>query len=60
MFEGDHYETLAICRTLDLTRAAFAVAIEGEARRPVRELEPDPHRETASRKRLVRADPGAW
>jgi hypothetical protein len=26
-FEGDRYETLAICRTLDLARAAFAVAI---------------------------------
>jgi hypothetical protein len=24
-FEGDHYETLAICRTLALARAAFAV-----------------------------------
>ena len=27
-FEGDRYETLAICRTLALARAAFAVAIE--------------------------------
>jgi len=25
---GDHYETLAICRTLALARAAFDVAIE--------------------------------
>jgi hypothetical protein len=27
-FEGDHYETLAICRTLALARAAFAAAVE--------------------------------
>jgi hypothetical protein len=27
-FEGDRYETLAICRTLDLARAAFEVAIK--------------------------------
>jgi hypothetical protein len=27
-FEGDQYETLAICRTLDLTHAAFEVAIK--------------------------------
>jgi hypothetical protein len=26
-FEGDRYETLAICRTLDLAHAASAVAI---------------------------------
>jgi ATP/maltotriose-dependent transcriptional regulator MalT len=26
-FEGDHYETLAICRTLALARAAFAAAV---------------------------------
>jgi hypothetical protein len=26
-FEGDSYETLAICRTLDHAHAAFAVAI---------------------------------
>jgi hypothetical protein len=26
-FEGDRYETLAICRTLDLAHAAFKVAI---------------------------------
>jgi hypothetical protein len=31
-FEGDRNETLAICRTLDLARAAY----RGEARRPVR------------------------
>ncbi len=27
-FEGDRYETLAICRTLALARAAFKIAIE--------------------------------
>ena len=27
-FEGDHYETLAICRSLALARAAFKAAIE--------------------------------
>jgi hypothetical protein len=26
-FEGDQYETLAICRSLDLARAAFAAEI---------------------------------
>jgi hypothetical protein len=26
-FEGDQYETLAICRSLDLARAAFNAAI---------------------------------
>jgi hypothetical protein len=26
-FEGDQYETLAICRSLDLAQGAFAVAI---------------------------------
>jgi hypothetical protein len=26
-FEGDRYETLAICRSLELARAAFAAAI---------------------------------
>jgi hypothetical protein len=26
-FEGDQYETLAICRSLELARAAFKVAI---------------------------------
>jgi hypothetical protein len=26
-FEGDHYETLAICRSLDLAQGAFAVAV---------------------------------
>jgi hypothetical protein len=26
-FEGDQYETLAICRSLELARAAFAAAI---------------------------------
>jgi hypothetical protein len=26
-FDGDRYDTLTICRTLDLARAAFAVAI---------------------------------
>jgi hypothetical protein len=26
-FEGDRYETLAICRTLDLARAAFEIAV---------------------------------
>jgi hypothetical protein len=26
-FEGDHYETLAICRSLDLARAALAAAV---------------------------------
>jgi hypothetical protein len=26
--EGDHYETLAICRSLALARAAFEVVIE--------------------------------
>jgi hypothetical protein len=29
--ERDHYETLAICRTLALARAVFAVAIEEKA-----------------------------
>jgi hypothetical protein len=27
-FEGDRYETLAICRSLALARAVFAVAVE--------------------------------
>jgi hypothetical protein len=27
-FKGDHYETLAICRSLAVARAAFAAAIE--------------------------------
>jgi hypothetical protein len=27
-FEGDRYETLAICRKLDLAYAAFEVAVE--------------------------------
>jgi hypothetical protein len=27
-FKGDRYETLAICRTLALARAAFEVAVE--------------------------------
>jgi hypothetical protein len=27
-FEGDRYETLAICRSLELARAAFKSAIE--------------------------------
>jgi hypothetical protein len=26
-FEGDHYETLAICRSLEPARAAFAAAV---------------------------------
>jgi hypothetical protein len=26
--ERDHYETLAICRSLELARAAFKVAVE--------------------------------
>jgi hypothetical protein len=26
-FEGDQYETLAICRSLELARAAFAAAV---------------------------------
>jgi hypothetical protein len=26
-FEGDQYETLAICRTLEVARAAFAAAV---------------------------------
>jgi hypothetical protein len=26
-FEGDRYETLAICRSLELARAAFAYAV---------------------------------
>jgi hypothetical protein len=28
--EGQNYETLAICRTLELARAAFAAAIAGK------------------------------
>jgi hypothetical protein len=31
-FEGDHYETLAICGSLDLAYAAFEVAI---AKKPI-------------------------
>jgi hypothetical protein len=27
VFEGDRYETLAICRSLELARAAFKVAV---------------------------------
>ena len=27
-FEGDHYETLAICRSLAVARAAFEAAVE--------------------------------
>jgi hypothetical protein len=29
-FEGDRYEALAICRSLELARAALAVAIAGK------------------------------
>jgi hypothetical protein len=32
-FEGDHYETLAICRSLELARAAIAAANAARARR---------------------------
>jgi hypothetical protein len=39
-FEGDHYETLAICRTLDLVYAAFEVAVE-RTRQPVHDPQPD-------------------
>jgi hypothetical protein len=33
--KGLHYETLAICRTLALARAAFAAAIAEKPARPV-------------------------
>jgi hypothetical protein len=36
-FEGDRYETLAICRTLDFARAVFEVAI---AEKPASRLGP--------------------
>jgi hypothetical protein len=34
-FEGDHYETMAICRSLALARAAFAAAVAEKPARPV-------------------------
>jgi hypothetical protein len=40
-FEGDRYETLAICHTLALARAAFEVAIAVEARGPIHDPQPD-------------------
>jgi hypothetical protein len=51
-FEGDHYETLAICRSLALARAAFATAI---AQKPAARFM------IRSRTRVVRRHPeGDW
>jgi hypothetical protein len=49
------YETLAICRTLALTRAAFELAIAEKAGRPVHDPQPDARGEAAPGGRLVRA-----
>jgi hypothetical protein len=51
-FEGDRYETLAICRSLALARAAFAVAIAEK---------PGGRFMTRSRTRVVQRHPeGDW
>jgi hypothetical protein len=52
-FEGDQYETLAICRSLELARAVFAGRDRGEARRLVHDPPPHPRREAAPGGRLV-------
>ena len=52
-FAGDRYETLAICRTLALARAAFRGCDRGEARRQVHDQKPDAGGDAPSGRRLV-------
>jgi hypothetical protein len=57
-YKGDQYETLAICRSLELARAAFEVAIAEKPARPIHDPQRDPRGEAAPGGRLVRANSG--
>jgi hypothetical protein len=52
-FEGDRYETLAICRQLAHARAVFKEAVAEKPAGPLHDAQPHPRRETAPGGRLV-------